>query len=248
MRSSTEFPDVRPRIVPKTDSSSKWKRFHLTFGNRATKGLLCIFLVVPLFLIALPVANVASAVDIPRILIAGDDSDRDAVPRKSRAFEHVLNAISTGLTAEGIDDVKDETAALKAEGKKFPDSGKRRNVSQLIDVARTIGADLLVIFKIFWYVEGDDVTYRKIKCRVSGRILNVQSGDRLGNFTAENKRGKEVVERCDRECVINAVSDQGGTMAATIAEALRQKIESIYGLELKHNEKDFERTEIIWER
>ena len=63
-------------------------------------------------LLLISCANVSTpsiAAEKPNIMIMGDDADRDTVPRNSRVFRRVLDALSNQLNEEGFD-VYDETA------------------------------------------------------------------------------------------------------------------------------------------
>ena len=55
------------------------------------------------------------AADGPNILIMGEDADRDTVPRNSRVFKRVLDALSGQLNDEGFN-VFDEAAVSLDEG------------------------------------------------------------------------------------------------------------------------------------
>ena len=183
-----------------------------------TFPLAVLALVFPLLL-----SSPVQASDLPRIMLAGEDVDRDSVPRGSRPFKRVMNALVTGLQAEGFNDVYDETATSGA-----PDHGKRRNLENLIDVGRDAGADVLVIFTIYWNV--DNSSYApKVEGRIEGRLLNIQDGRRLGNFEKASKRGVKVKQSCNRECQIEAVGDLSKKLASTVAEVLRQKLGDYVG-------------------
>ena len=162
--------------------------------------------------------------DLPRIMLAGEDADKDSIPRGSRPFRRVMSALVTGLQAEGFNDVYDETALSGG----VPDRGKRRNLENLIDVGRDAGADVIVLFTIYWNV--DDSGYAtKITGRVQGRLLNIQDGRMLGNFERATKQGVKVKKGCNRECQIEAVGDMSKKLSATVAEVLRQKMEDYVG-------------------
>jgi hypothetical protein len=54
-------------------------------------------------------AGTLLATDLPRVMILGEDADRDSIPRHSRVYDRVLNAMVNEMLNEGFD-VKDETA------------------------------------------------------------------------------------------------------------------------------------------
>lgn len=164
------------------------------------------------------------ASDLPRLMMMGEDADRDSIPRDSRPFRRVMMAMVTALKSEGFNDVYDETALSGG----VPDRGKRRNLENLIDVARDAGADVIVLFTIYW--DADTSGYaKKITGRVEGRLLNVQDGSMLGNFERKSKRGEKVKENCGRECMIEAVGEQAKRLGQTVGEVLRQKLSDYTG-------------------
>lgn len=184
-----------------------------------SKLFICVAVCVPLLWV-----QAAGAADLPRIMLMGEDADKDSVPRGSRPFKRVMSALVTGLQAEGFNDVYDEGALSGG----VPDRGKRRNVERLLEVARDAGADVIVLFTIYWDIEkGSYAT--KLKGRIEGRLLSVFDGRMLGNFERASKKSVKLPDVCERECKLEALGSLSKRLAQTVAEALRQKLADFVG-------------------
>ena len=57
----------------------------------------------------------SNAAEKPNILIMGEDADKDTVPRKSRVFNRVLDALSNELHNEGFNALKEILDFLETE-------------------------------------------------------------------------------------------------------------------------------------
>lgn len=176
-----------------------------------------IVLLMAALVMAAGLAQPVQAGDLPRLLIMGEDADRDSIPRGSRVFKRVLNQFSNALVDEGFD-VLDERARLDDTGNR-----RRRPMEELVDNARDIGANVVVLFTIYWDMM-DKGYAKKITSRVEGRLLDVQAGRRLGNFEFETPNQRRLPNPCKRECVYEAVGKAAATLATDVAAALRDKL------------------------
>jgi len=152
----------------------------------------------------------------------GEDRDEDSVPRFSRIFVRVQDAIIEELNVSGFD-VFDEAAASLGN---FAQDRVRRADPELIDIARSVTRppiDVVVVFSIFASVE--ELRYAsKIRARVTGRMLNVKTGQRLGSFEVENERGWNAPLDCPRDCVLETVGRYSKTLAEDVGNALAFKL------------------------
>ena len=164
----------------------------------------------------------AIGADRPNILIMGEDSDPDAVPRNNRIFKRVLNAVSNQLSVEGFN-VYDETAVTRDD---FVQGRSRRTDAELIDIARSIKRppiDVGVIFSI--YGSHKKLPYTaKIKTRIEGRLLNVKTGQRLGNFEVDMLEGENVPRNCNRDCLLEEIGKQSKELALDLGAVLGTKL------------------------
>ncbi len=166
--------------------------------------------------------NTSHAAELPNLMIMGEDSDRDAIPRDSRVFRRVLNELSGEVNADGFD-VYDETAVSLDD---FAQGRSRRSDAELIDIARSITRppiDVIVLFEVYASAERLDYT-TKVRTRLSGRLLDVHSGRRLGNFEVSSPRNFRAPVNCNRECILETVGDNARLLARDLADVLIQKL------------------------
>jgi len=175
----------------------------------------------------LGIPNTSYALQGPNILVVGEDADKDTIPRNSRVFRRVLDALSNQLYDQGFD-VFDETAITSdtmAQGR------VRRTDAELIDIARTITRppiDVIVMFQIF--VSAKELSYTtKVKTRVSGRLLHARSGQRFGNFEVISPREWNAPVDCSRECILEIVGKYARILASDVGSVLAEKLEDAVG-------------------
>jgi hypothetical protein len=164
----------------------------------------------------------AQAADQPKVLILGEDADPDSIARDSRVFKRVLAAVSNQLNAFGFD-VFDETAiSLDA----FAQGRIRRPDAEIIDVARSVTRppiDVALLFTIYANVEKRTYT-SSIRTRIEGRLLDVRSGRRLGNFEVKSPAGWNAPVYCPRTCLLEIVGDRAAVLAADLGAVLSGKL------------------------
>ena len=174
---------------------------------------------------ALAFGYIAPAVagEQPNILIMGEDADEDTVPRNNRGFKRVLDALANELDLEGFA-VYDEVAVTLDD---FNQGRVRRTDAEIIDIARSVTnppIDVAVIYAI--YASAKETSYAlKIRIRVAGRLLNVRSGQRLGNFEVELPRADNVPTNCTRECILEVVGKNAKILAQDLGAVLAKKLD-----------------------
>jgi hypothetical protein len=169
------------------------------------------------------------AADQPNVLIMGEDADEDTVPRHSRIFNRVSDALRTRMMELGFK-VYNETATTMD----ITDPSRvRRTDAELISVAQNITAapiDVITAFQIYASSQPNaysDIT--QLRIRIVGRMLQVQTGRDLGNFeVAVGPRGlKPIPPRCDRECVLEHVGSEAKPIANEVGTILARKLDEL---------------------
>ncbi|MBT3330451.1 MAG: hypothetical protein HN394_03005 [Rhodospirillaceae bacterium] len=159
----------------------------------------------------------------PNILVMGEDADRDTVPRNSRVFKRVLDVLSNAMNDEGFS-IYDETA-VSLDG--FTQGRVRRTDAEIIDIARSIQRppiDVAVIYAI--YASAERLSYTtKIRTRITGRLLNVRSGKRLGGFEVELPQPTNAPAGCNRECILVAAGKGARDLGMDLGAVLAQKLD-----------------------
>jgi hypothetical protein len=170
----------------------------------------------------------ALAAERPNVLIMGEDIDRDSIRRGSQAFSRTLNAVATEMQKAGYK-VYDETAISLEEFKQ----GRifRRN-DELIDIAKSVRAapiDVVVIFSVFPEIDRRRHTTR-LFASVTGRMVDVNNGRRLGNFTEKTRQHRNVAPECSRECLVRYFSAIAEDFGHEVGQVLSFKLAAAAGL------------------
>ncbi|PCJ38681.1 MAG: hypothetical protein COA99_11445 [Moraxellaceae bacterium] len=164
----------------------------------------------------------ANAADRPNLLIMGEDADDNSIPRNHDAFTRVLNALSNQLHEGGFD-VFDETAVTLDN---FVQGRVRRTDAELIDIAKSISRppiDVVILFSIYSIAYKTDYT-TKVHARIQGRLLNVQTGQRLGNVEIDYPGGWNTQPNCETDCLLSSVGDHAKIIANDVGAILAAKL------------------------
>ncbi|NUB46738.1 hypothetical protein GEU84_020300 [Fertoebacter nigrum] len=177
----------------------------------------------------LTLVPVAVAADQPTMLIMGEDADTDTVPRNSRIFTRVVAALQEQVQVRGFK-VYDETALSKD----ITDPGRvRRTDAELLTLAERLGPppiDVVLAFQIFASADtANALGISDLRIRVSGRMLNVATGEALGNYEVAYRPGElpPLPAQCDRECVIERVGDEARRIAADLGAVLATRLDQL---------------------
>ena len=162
----------------------------------------------------------------PNILIMGEDRDRASIPRNSPIFERIVSAISSHLSDEGFR-IKDEKSILKGN---FIKRRVSRSTDDSLQIAKEISnptIDALITISIHPEI-GDSGKKSQVNALATGRILNVSTGDHIGNFDIRFPQSITVSQSCvvHRECVLKAIGDRTHVIAELIVVALARQLRS----------------------
>lgn len=160
----------------------------------------------------------AMASELPRLMLAGEDSEKGSVPRDSKVFKRMTHELLSMLQLEGFQ-VYDERILFS----QTPNLRRRRHLKHLLDVGRDAGVDVIVIFSLFWNIENLGYA-KKVFGRIEGQLLGVLDGRRLGAFERSVKRGKIVASDCSQACFMEAVGHMAKALAGSLSEMLHQKL------------------------
>ncbi|SFD43726.1 hypothetical protein [Pseudoalteromonas denitrificans] len=183
----------------------------MNFWNRALIIILSLCFLLPVF-----------AADKPNILILGEDAAGDSVPRSSRVFKRVLDALINQMHDKGFD-VYDEAVLTLLENNS---SHIRRTDSEIIEVARASKRppiDVVVIFQIYASTQNLEFNTR-INTLLMGRLLNVKTGKHLGNFEIDSGKNFTGPAQCQQECILTIVGDKSRILANDLGAVLAEKL------------------------
>jgi len=131
-------------------------------------------------------------------------------------------ALTNQLHNAGFD-VFDETAVTLEN---FAQGRVRRTDAELIDIAKSIHRppiDVVVMFSIYADAHAKRYT-TKARARIQGRLLNVKTGQRLGNIEMDYPGGWNAPVNCDRDCILNSVGQNAVTIANDVGAILVEKL------------------------
>lgn len=179
------------------------------------------------FLISCGTVPSVSVAGGPNLMVFTDDADEDTVPRSSRVHNRVINALRSQMSDSGFD-VYDEVAVTGKETEDgeggYAQGRVRRPDSEILDIAQSLKrppVDVAVIFQI--YASANDKGYTtKVRSRIAGHMLAVQSGQYLGDF--EVKKTFNAPADCNRECILEAVGDKSRSLAQDLGDVLAIKL------------------------
>lgn len=171
----------------------------------------------------------AVAAEKPNILVMGEDAEEAGagtqivvVPRDNRAFKQVLEALTRQLNEEGFN-IYDERAVTLDD---FKQTRTRRTDAELIDIARSVQRppiDLAVLFTIYAGAKkGSYVT--DVYTRISGRTLNVKTGQKLGSFEVTSPKEWKAPHDCARDCLLEVIGKNAKILADDLGAVLARQI------------------------
>jgi hypothetical protein len=167
------------------------------------------------------------AADKPNLLIVGEDVGSETIPRNSRVFRSVVDALTTQMGRQGFE-VYDQSALSLG---KFDLEREQMSDGDIIELARAMERppiDVVVMFAIYADVDSQGYT-TKLNANISGRMLNVHSNKRLGNFAVKSPKPWNVNSRCNRDCIIKSVGSHAKTLANDLGHALALKLDASHG-------------------
>ena len=164
----------------------------------------------------------ALAGDRPNLLIMGEDADNDSLPRDSRVFKRVLNAMAIQLQDIGFE-VYDESVVTHEH---FAQGRIRRDRQELIDIGQRVRhppIDVVVSFTIYASLVDKGHT-NKVNARVEAQMVQVNSGKFLGNFEVSSPKAWSAPADCNRDCVLEVVGRYAKILANDLGSVLAEKL------------------------
>ncbi|MEQ9199404.1 MAG: hypothetical protein RLN80_05405, partial [Rhodospirillales bacterium] len=182
------------------------------------------FLTASLLVLSAFAAGPADAAGGPVVMVAGIDHDPNSVARTNRINQRVEDGLVRQLRDRGYR-VVDETAASPGT---LETGRSRRDEGEVIGIARAVttpSVDLLVLYTI--YANAESGSYAKvIRTRVSGRVVSVSSGERLGAFETAFPKPRHAPLGCGRDCILEVAGHQAEILSRDLGNILSAYIDS----------------------
>ena len=156
------------------------------------------------------------------LLVMGVDDDPSSIRRSQPAFDSVLNAFASALQNRGFA-VFDETALTLDTHRQ---GRVRRSDHELIDIAKSLRnppIDVVVLFSVYPITDRRANTMR-YSVRVGGRLLDVQSGRRLGNYSYRPSDFRNIRPGASRRELNDKVLELAVYSAEEVADVVAAKL------------------------
>jgi len=105
----------------------------------------------------------------------------------------------------------------------------RRTDAELIGIAKAVQRppiDVVVVYSI--YASSEELAYiTKVRARISGRMINVKSGQRLGAFEVESPKEWTAPKDCNRECILEVVGKYSRVLGQDLGAQISVKLDDM---------------------
>jgi len=163
----------------------------------------------------------APAGERPTLLIVGEDSDPEAVPRGNRVFTRMLGALADAMIERGFK-AYDENAAGISLGARV-----HRTDAELTTIARSIPqqpVDAVVVVQLHASTARGPSSALEVRARMAGHMILMQTGRSLNNFELVSEAAP-LTRTCDRNCVLDNTGDAAQSIAGKLAVVLARQFE-----------------------
>lgn len=165
-----------------------------------------------------------------RVVVLGEDSDRNAVSRTSEIYTRVVAELQQSLIRENITVIDEDMIAVKL-GFSFNTDRNKQELIQTLSVANettdaTVRSRLGVIFAIFPNIQEMSMT-RKLTVRVRGQIYDLKSLRALSSFEVsapETVTLPKKASMCNDMCVVEKAGEVSRELARELGAVLSQKL------------------------
>lgn len=190
--------------------------------------------VLSLALTACIFASAGNAHEAPiRIVVVGEDSDRNAVSRSSEIYRRVVSELQESLIRENITVIDEDMIAVRL-GFSYNTDRTRQELIQTLAIANettdaTVRSRLGVIFAVFPNIQEMSMT-RKLTVRVRGQIYDLQSLRALSSFEVDAPEAITLPRdqsMCNDLCVVERAGEVARELARELGAVLTQKLHII---------------------
>jgi hypothetical protein len=168
-----------------------------------------------------------------RVVVLGEDSDRNAVSRSSEIYTRVIAELQQSLIRENITVIDEDMIAVKL-GFSYNEDRTKQELIQTLSIANettdaTVRSRLGVIFAIFPNIQEMSMT-RKLTVRVRGQIYDLKSLRALSSFEVsapETVTLPKKASMCNDMCVVEKAGEVSRELARELGAVLSQKLHII---------------------
>ena len=165
-----------------------------------------------------------------RVVVLGEDSDRNAVSRSSEIYTRVVAELQQSLIRENITVIDEDMIALKL-GFSYNEERTKQELIQTLSIANettdaTVRSRLGVVFAIFPNIQEMSMT-RKLTVRVRGQIYDLKTLRALSSFEVsapETVTLPKKASMCNDMCVVEKAGEVSRELARELGAVLSQKL------------------------
>ncbi|MDB0060259.1 hypothetical protein N9E97_02655 [Planktomarina sp.] len=184
-----------------------------------------------LFAVAVLAPFMAFAHEAPiRVVVLGEDSDKNAVSRSSEIYTRVVAELQQSLIRENITVIDEDMIAVKL-GFSYNEDRTKQELIQTLSIANettdaTVRSRLGVVFAIFPNIQEMSMT-RKLTVRVRGQVYDLKTLRALSSFEVsapETVTLPKKASMCNDMCVVEKAGEVSRELARELGAVLSQKL------------------------
>lgn len=173
---------------------------------------------------------IATAQTPIRVVVLGEDSDVNSVPRSNEIYKRVVSELQQSMLRENITVIDEDMIAVRL-GFSFNEDRTRQELIQTLSVANSttdalVRTRLGVIFSIFPNIQEMSMT-RKLTVRVRGQIYDLETLRALSSFEVSSPETVTIPRdesMCNRLCVEERAGEVAVELAREVGAVLNQKL------------------------
>jgi len=175
--------------------------------------------------------NVTQVFSQTRVVITGEDSDKNSIERTSEVFKRVISQLQESLSRGNYYVIDEDMLGVKL-GFSFNSRRPKTELIETLMVANqtedaTIQSRLAVVFAIFPQVKDLSAT-RKLEVRIRGDVYDLETLRPLANFEYKPKKAYLIPKnssQCDQLCVEEALGEKSREVARELGDVLTKKLD-----------------------
>ena len=166
-----------------------------------------------------------------RVVVTGEDSNKNAVSRDSEIFTRVISQLQESLTRGGYYVIDEDMLKLKL-GFSFNSGRPKSELIETLMVANetqdaTVQSRLAAVFAIFPQVKELSFT-KKLEIRIRGDVYDLQTFRPLATFEYQPKKAMVIpksYKQCDSYCVEELIGKNAREIARELGDVLTKKLD-----------------------
>jgi|TARA_B100001964_G_C14237332_1_gene603129 hypothetical protein len=165
-----------------------------------------------------------------RVIITGEDSDKNSIERNSEIFKRVISQLQESMSRSNYYVIDEDMLGVKL-GFSFNSRRPKTELIETLMVANqtedaTVQSRLAIVFAIFPQVK-ELSAIRKLEVRIRGDVYDLETLRPLANFEYKPKKAYLIPKsssQCDALCVEEALGEKSRVVARELGDVLVKKL------------------------